>query len=563
MKQQRKFVLDNLLTLIKGDDGRLRNIYIDNLPNVKNFKIITQGENIPMATLNISKKVKSHLEIETYKNKRINRYIEHQVLRLKKHRLTPIKYWEIAFKLLKRSVSWKLIHLNRVYPKWYRAPLWWILKNIKELEKHATDFAGNIDFKRVYIPKTTGSLKEWALKGNKQWRPLGVPTLSWRIYLSMLNTILVIYLEPTWPKNQHGYFPRKGTLTVWREILRRISSPDIYEFDLKQFFPSVEIQAISKILRNLETPKWVVEYIENLNKSKPKLAIEDLVDERKTREAQDLAAGKVSRDQQWYEPVKEFIEMNGIELWHQLLIEDTGGVTVYHEWEFVQLQAALFASFKDDQQFHGTFQGLPQGGGISPTLSVQVLNKFIEENDAVMYADDGLFFKEPNREAFSKYASTGIKQNEEKSGWVKKAGKWLKELKFCGLIYDGRENGGRLYSQTRKGKTLEISKKGFQQLKNAWELWGSDGSPIRNNTWYELMMSRISGFVQACLYAGTFSLQDYWDRWEITAHQQSWQKSKMAKRMFKKDGIKPNLYNSSSVACKWFMNHCRRPYRGR
>jgi len=103
--KQRKYVLDNLLTLLKGDDGRLRNIYIDNLPNVKNFKIITQGENIPMTALNISKKVKSHLEVEVYKNKKINRYIEHQVLRLKKYRLNPTKYWSLAFTLLKKSVS--------------------------------------------------------------------------------------------------------------------------------------------------------------------------------------------------------------------------------------------------------------------------------------------------------------------------------------------------------------------------------------------------------------------------------------------------------------------------
>lgn len=97
-------------------------------------------------------------------------------------------------------------------------------------------------------------------------------------------------------------------------------------------------------------------------------------------------------------------------------MEDVQGTTVYHEFEFVQLQAALFASFKPEQTFHGTLQGLPQGGGISPTLSVQVLNRMIKEQNAIMYADDGLLFNEkPNLEK-PEYKAVGIEVNQEKSG---------------------------------------------------------------------------------------------------------------------------------------------------
>jgi len=88
----RRFTLDNLLTLLKGDDGKLKNIYIDNLPNVKNFKLVSQGENLPMASIQISKKVKSHIELEAFVNKPINRYIEHQVIRLKTYRSKPLRY---------------------------------------------------------------------------------------------------------------------------------------------------------------------------------------------------------------------------------------------------------------------------------------------------------------------------------------------------------------------------------------------------------------------------------------------------------------------------------------
>jgi len=88
----RGFILDNLLTLIKGDDGKLRNKYIDNLPNVKNFKVIIQGESIPLEKLGVKKSVKSHLEVEAYENKRINRYFEHQIIRLKNLTGEPEKF---------------------------------------------------------------------------------------------------------------------------------------------------------------------------------------------------------------------------------------------------------------------------------------------------------------------------------------------------------------------------------------------------------------------------------------------------------------------------------------
>jgi len=80
-------------------------------------------------------------------------------------------------------------------------------------------------------------------------------------------------------------------------LFKRLNSENIYEFDLKQFFPSVQIQAVSQILRNTRVPEWFVLYIENLNKTKPKLTDNDLIDESRIREAKDLEAGKINRNQ--------------------------------------------------------------------------------------------------------------------------------------------------------------------------------------------------------------------------------------------------------------------------
>ena len=50
--------------------------------------------------------------------------------------------------------------------------------------------------------------------------------------------------------------------------------------------------------------------------------------------------------------------------------------------------------------------------------------------------------------------SRGIEIHEGKSGYVKFDGEWKKELKFLGLVYNGKEETIR--ADTRKGSKLEI-----------------------------------------------------------------------------------------------------------
>jgi len=76
-----------------------------------------------------------------------------------------------------------------------------------------------------------------------------------------------------------------------------------------------------------------------------------------------------------------------------------------------------------------------------------------------MYADDGVIYgsnlgDSPFPTGFDIHES-GIKINEDKSGWVKKDGKWLKPLRFLGMEYDGNTSSFR--AKTRTGSTLEWS----------------------------------------------------------------------------------------------------------
>jgi len=65
-----------------------------------------------------------------------------------------------------------------------------------------------------------------------------------------------MYLRPTLEKFNHAYLPGKGSLTAWKELITKALKYDyIYEFDLKQFFPSVDVEKVTEILQKKKVPK--------------------------------------------------------------------------------------------------------------------------------------------------------------------------------------------------------------------------------------------------------------------------------------------------------------------
>lgn len=70
---------------------------------------------------------------------------------------------------------------------------------------------------------------------------------------------------------------------------------NIYEFDLKSFFPSVDLRANEEILvKKLGIPTGVAEYIRLINQSVTKLQQEDLLDESNDRRVLLTSEGEPS-----------------------------------------------------------------------------------------------------------------------------------------------------------------------------------------------------------------------------------------------------------------------------
>jgi len=87
-----------------------------------------------------------------------------------------------------------------------------------------------------------------------------------------------------------------------------------------------------------------------------------------------------------------------------------------------------------------TPRGVAQGAPTSPILANTIMDLWIAANEkiqatCVAYADDSVSASDREIEPMVP-EFTGITINEEKSGYVKYAGKWLKPLKFLGFIYD-------------------------------------------------------------------------------------------------------------------------------
>lgn len=200
----------------------------------------------------------------------------------------------------------------------------------------------------------------------------------------MINVILTFYFESSgrFHESQHGFRPGRGTLTAWETILNNvIKSKDIYEFDLKGFFDSINLDYISKVLIENKVPINIVKLLYYIN-----------------------TCGCL---------VKPPYILNEFEHMMKKLI---------HKGSFNEVIEA-----PRPLSYMYRVRGVPQGAPTSPVLASLALHGSILDRgiNTIMYADDGIYYGDINQPLItpnSGIVSANIYFNLNKSGWIKKDG---------------------------------------------------------------------------------------------------------------------------------------------
>jgi len=436
------------------------------------------------------------------RNGNMNRYLLYMTSKLLKLKGNQTLYWKYAYWFLTNSNSYLLVCLWNIDKNCYRTMFKWdlvkLIRKVHDLRGSKFAFPPSVlmDYHRTYVPKGTDS-----------WRPLGVPTLAWRVYGNMLLHILVMSM--TINDTQHGFIPQRGTLTAWKDILSKVvKSPFIYETDLKQCFPSINLFLLVAVLTRRGVPLPVAKFYASINyriMRLPKLKDQKLNEAQfntlKSAHKLNIASSDVfARD------TKECMPWPYVEEWNsntyysesRMLTQkgdqhipkvETGlprdVLTNFliaieymdnmgdHKKHFEPLWAAL-AKSQDDPiriplhkaellKFIGTAQGSP----LSPFLSAIVIDevdKLLPRGVKILkYADDWIFYGSKKLRPFVEKGvilevlqQLGFTINSDKSGWIRKDWKWVNRLKFLGLVLIG----GRIFaSETRKGNALIFNEK--------------------------------------------------------------------------------------------------------
>jgi hypothetical protein len=510
------------------------------IPNCSRFTLKEKGYDWIGLLMGYPLKIKSNdIQLRRWRNEGANKYLVSIFLQLqtirtkyrqsecnKEKKAIAKKYVELSWHLMS-SRAYIVSALNFIFPNWSTdMSLKGVYKLIGKVEKLIDAKATEIKYSRVYIPKKLDPYGNPLLNEKGEWigiRPLGVPANEWRIYLHMLNNIIVwwrIGLEGS----QHAYLPGKGVHTAWKELLNYKDYPWIYEFDLHGFFDEVNLDYIYKEMwQRLGLPKDYCAFLRKMNRSIVRLPEKDMIEEPE-RTLGLTADLKLNPNLP-----KGTARIDQIEIDDDLIMIEIVKTDLKPTDELVEPTGKVVGGWKEK----GVPQGCPTSCGLSTIALDKITTNPIKEGKVVMYADDGLIFgktEEAIEEVKKLFEPTKIQLNKSKSGWIKREGTWLKEIKFLGLTY----KDGEMFASTRRGSTLkfdtiaaftaflmkrreEILYEGSASHLNYYYDRFKDCSPkdwIFNELWkflaYEnkasLLFEKSSGYFLSSLYNNTWNL---------------------------------------------------------
>jgi len=227
-----------------------------------------------------------------------------------------------------------------------------------------------------------------------------------------------LYLKGTIGPSHHGYQQNKGCSTALKDLFSKQGKYGyVYEFDLENFFPSVQHSILYKLLYSIGIPVFMIQYFLLPLQNKPKLDLELEVPDYVTKQESKI-----------FSSVFEKINYKG-------------------ESNYVLDKKSNI--------------GVPMGLGYSPLLASLMLIEILTawksvDNDYVTYADDGILMTNDASDILrfkDLCEKFGLKVNENKSKFIRKEGGEFSSFKFLGIVY---HNENFISSMTRKGYSVDL-----------------------------------------------------------------------------------------------------------
>lgn len=442
------------------------------LPNVWKVRIELRSFDWLFMLFGLSKRVAPKLIMETGYNGNMNRYIEYMFKRISKiHDLVVAgkvarDKLDHAIWILMRSTSYQVAAYNHVMTNWYKnRSLNMVRRELKILNKLCMKKSTKLDYHRTYIPK------------GQTWRPLGVPSVPWRVYLHMINNIIVHIRMKSESEVQHGYIPGRGILTAWKRLFKILKYSYVFEIDFEKFFDNVHLWQIQRQIAAMGFSKRFCSFITEINR------FPVVVKKAWLNESNALA--------KWwalYHEKPRFSERSRLaklECWHQIMADVVNRVwsdyTKSNEW--------LLSSpgSRGERVWDGSWFGVPQGAPTSCALATLVLRdiekKLTEDGiEMVAYADDLVIAsnKPFNPADYLERPDLGLYVNWDKSDWVKWCGRWRgyflegsseKGIKFLGIRYIP-SIAGALIDLYKHDQNYKMVLEGLRSTKKKWsQMW--------------------------------------------------------------------------------------------
>lgn len=513
------------------------------VPNVRKFKVQVLSDYHPIFAKSGIKKREFHpiFVQEPYTNRTINRFINHQIQRLIKYRNNPGAFWAVSKHLL-ASPTFQVACFHHVFTNWHRKMPYYkvmiIMKKVIALtEQIIRGQTPPISFKRLFIPK-----------GNGKSRPLEIPAPEWRVVLHSINILMTVFFTPYQSANQHGFWPERGTDTAWKQIHSEVLvSKNIYEFDLKSFFDTINLTYLNQILESIGLPQELLKMIDVMSRSLPKSEQSDA--------PKGVSFPTWLNNQEHYEDVIHYYTNLRLELSNPFLY--ILGKLFYHLQLIFEPRLANFEFLR----------GVPQGSPLSPLLSSIALHAtLLKCPTLVQYADDGILYDVENPEEILTFpASSGIKLNASKSQWIKRDGTWLTSLKFLGKrfipksLLTGEQlnlqmcQDGILETATRIPKLFVFEDYALIQEAVIYDMKHSTTSPQPDKTpdFQEWFNSKYLGFVSSRIYNGTIDISQIEQDFEYSFKKGTWAQYESKKP----EKVKLTIFNSSSIAISALLSY--------